>query len=87
MRSRGTASYQRKVQHETGESPFLDRRAYPFGIRRFHLRKATVSDEGWRETRRWGEPRKADVVEFEFQLRPFTTARCNSSLGAALLVR
>lgn len=24
------------------------------------------------------------VVEFEFQLRPFTTARCNSSLGAAL---
>lgn len=27
------------------------------------------------------------VVEFEFQRRPFTTARCNSSLGAALLVR
>ena len=87
MRSRGTAPYEPKVQHETGESLLLDRRAYPFGIRRFHLGKGTVADEGWQETRRWSKPRKADVVEFEFQLRPFTTARCNSSLGAALLVR
>ena len=85
MRSRGTATDQPKVQHEPGESPLLDRRTYSFGIRRFHLGKGTVADEGWRGGGEVKPGKVMFVVEFEFQLRPFTTARgCNSSLGAAL---
>ena len=40
---------------------------------------------GGRELEGGVKPGKVMFVEFEFQLRPFTTARgCNSSLGAAL---
>lgn len=41
-----TGIEQPEVQYETGESPLLGQRAYPFGLRRFHLGKGTVAEEG-----------------------------------------
>lgn len=57
-----TGIEQPKVQYETGESLLLGQRAYPFGLRRFHLGKGTVAKEGCQlGTRKWGGLRKATV--------------------------